>query len=758
MERQRAWQFMSRRTRRALTVSWAALFVLSLLLQYAALSAPSSALAAHDVGLFELDGNAVDEAKAGADWENGPEGAADSFFVGESDEAADNDTTYFTGGGSKDENDVPDWAITDNSVPDKDELLDAYAAVYQSGGDTWVYFGADRFDNDGTAQIGFWFFQDDIGIDGNSFTGAHVDGDVLILSEYTNGGVVSLICAYEWDGSGGGDNIGNPGDCDEATNGSNLNLVAAGAECDVADGTFDICAVTNADTETAPWPFTNKDGDNDFAPGQFIEGGINLSDMFGGDAPCFGSILTETRSSAETDAQLKDFALGDFNTCVPPDIETESSASSADFGDEVSDTATFSGSNGEVTGTATFFICTPAQVTSAGCPSGGTQVGDPVTIDNESATSDGYTVGTTAAAAGTYCWRVEYDPDQGSNYLAASHTNDDSECFTVAPAVIDITKSADDATVTSGDQIGFTVTVTNTGAGTALGVTVDDPLPAGTGIDWSIDGGTSDDGWSITGSVPDQTLSFGPATLAAGDSSTVHVVSDTGDDSCGTYLNIASVTTSNDGSDEAGASTDVVDCPIPELGIEKSNNAPIETIDLGDGTTIDLPTAEEGDTVTFTLDYSVVDEVTNAVIEDVLPEGYTYVDGTASSDAQFTFVDYDDASRTLTWEADSVSTNGSLTYDVTIDEGASDLQQPLINVATIDSDETEPDSDDSPVFVAAPPLELTPPPTDVAVDGGPAGNPGLALMLILLSAFGIALVVGFMTPIPEHVRRPNRLD
>ena len=749
------WTFMSARSRRSLTLTWSALFVLSLLLQYFAFAAAPPALAAHDVGLFELDGNADDSAAPGADWENGPEGALDSFFVGEASEANDNDNTYFTTGGSKDENDVPDWAITDNSVPDKDELLDAYAAVYQSGGETWVYFGADRFDNDGTAQIGVWFFQDDIGISGSSFTGAHVDGDVLILSEYTNGGVVSLICAYTWDGSGGGDNIADAGDCDPATNGSNLNLVAAGATCDVADGTFDICAVTNEDVENAPWPFLNKDDETDFGPGQFFEGGINLSDMFGGDAPCFGSILTETRSSAQTDAQLKDFALGDFNTCVPPDIETDASAGTADFGDEVTDTATLSGSQGEVTGTVTFFICTPAEVTAAGCPDGtGTQVGDPVTIDNESATSDAFTVGTTAAAVGTYCWRAEYTPDEGSNYLAASHTNDSTECFTVAPAVIDITKSADDETVAAGGQIGFTVTVTNTGDGTALGVTVDDPLPAGTGIDWSIDPASA--GWSITGSAPDQTLVFGPATLGPGESSSVHVVSDTTDDSCGLYLNIASVTTSNNGSDEAGDSTEVIDCPVPELGIEKSNNAPVQTIDLGDGTTIDLPTADEGDTVTYTLEYTVVDEVTNAVIEDVLPGGVTYVDGTASSDAQFTFAGYDDASRTLTWEAPSVTQGGTLTYDVTIDEGAADLQQPLINVATIDSDETEPDSDDSPVFVQVPPLGLTPPPTDVLVNGAEPGSAGFALMLILLAVAGIALAIGFFTPVPEHIRRRDR--
>ena len=195
----------------------------------------------------------------------------------------------------------------------------------------------------------------------------------------------------------------------------------------------------------------------------------------------------------------------------------------------------------------------------------------------------------------------------------------------------------------------------------------------------------------------------------------------------------------------------------PELGIEKSNDAPIVSVPVGDGTTVDLPTAEEGDTVTYTLDYTVQGEVHNAVITDVLPDGVTYVDGTASSDAQFTFVSYDDATRTLTWTAPLVDENGSLTYDATIDEGAADLAQPLVNVATIDSDETDPDDDDSPVFVPPVPLELTPPPTDALAPSATAGNPGFALMLVLLAIAGLALTIGFITPVPESVRRRDRL-
>jgi uncharacterized repeat protein (TIGR01451 family)/fimbrial isopeptide formation D2 family protein len=193
------------------------------------------------------------------------------------------------------------------------------------------------------------------------------------------------------------------------------------------------------------------------------------------------------------------------------------------------------------------------------------------------------------------------------------------------------------------------------------------------------------------------------------------------------------------------------------LTIEKSNDAPIETIDLGDGTTADLPTAEEGDTITYTLDYFLNGEpVTDGVISDVLPEGLGYVEGSATSSAEFSFVGYDEATRTLTWEAAEVTENGSVSYQATVLVAADELEQPLLNVATIDSGQTEPDSDDSDVFVPAPPEALTPPPTDTLAPSQAPSNPGFSLMLVLLGLAGLVLVVGFVTPVPERVRRRDR--
>jgi uncharacterized repeat protein (TIGR01451 family) len=170
--------------------------------------------------------------------------------------------------------------------------------------------------------------------------------------------------------------------------------------------------------------------------------------------------------------------------------------------------------------------------------------------------------------------------------------------------------------------------------------------------------------------------------------------------------------------------------------------------------------AKAGSTVTYTLTYQVgTVAVDNGIITDVLPAGVTYVVGSASSNSQFTFTSYDTGSRTLTWTAESASTGGSLTYKVTIDAGADILSQPLTNHATIDSDQTSPDTASSDVFVPAPPAaetsKPTPPPTDALAATGPS-NPGGSLALILAALAVLVLGIGFVTPVPAAVRRRNR--
>ena len=132
------------------------------------------------------------------------------------------------------------------------------------------------------------------------------------------------------------------------------------------------------------------------------------------------------------------------------------------------------------------------------------------------------------------------------------------------------------------------------------------------------------------------------------------------------------------------------------------------------------------------------------------------MDGSATDDAQFTFQSYDDTTRTLTWTAATVSEDGSVSYQATVDEGASELPQPLINVATIDSDEAEPDEDDSDVYVPTVPLAATATPRiALPADRRAPGcaeheQPGLA-DAHPARAGAVVLVIGFITPVPASV-------
>jgi hypothetical protein len=147
---------MSARTRRSLVLVWVALFGLSIVMQYVSLAAPATALAVHDGTDFELDGDAVNDVAAGVDWDQvyaGTSGADASVFI--TDAVPERS---FTGGGSKDDLNTSQWRHTQQNVPDKDDIQHAFAALF---GDV-IYFGADRYSNDGDAQVGFWFFKNGI--------------------------------------------------------------------------------------------------------------------------------------------------------------------------------------------------------------------------------------------------------------------------------------------------------------------------------------------------------------------------------------------------------------------------------------------------------------------------------------------------------------------------------------------------------------------------------------------------------------------
>ncbi|WP_321406579.1 hypothetical protein [Tolumonas auensis] len=273
-----------------------------------------------DNGLFELDGNPQDPGGAALpdDWATPPTKDVNNalIFTGIIKDPA---PQSIFDGGKKDIQDIAQWSWKDGSVPDKDNLTNAYAAAYGYNDDLILYFGADRFANVGDAFMGFWFFQKKVeALPDGTFKGEHTIGDTLVLVDYPQGSnAVPYIAVVTWDPTcaRADSNDPTPGDCAAA----NLRLKTessglTGAICGTT-ANMDACAITNHGNIDAPWAYIPKSGtDNVFPYESFFEGGINLSELIGNTA-CFSSFMAETRSSSSFTASLKDFVLGSFETC-----------------------------------------------------------------------------------------------------------------------------------------------------------------------------------------------------------------------------------------------------------------------------------------------------------------------------------------------------------------------------------------------------------------------------------------------------------
>ena len=155
-------------------------------------------------------------------------------------------------------------------------------------------------------RLAFGFLKKELAKNPNGkFDGQHEIGDLLVLSNFTNGGGTVQLRVYRWVGSGG------------------------------TDGTLDLIATTfdgfvNQSYQNAPnypnWTYQGENvpnvgvpPPNVYATGSFIEGFIDLG-QFNLD-PCFSGFLLETRNAPAVKAALQDFAGGQFNVVpLPPTV------------------------------------------------------------------------------------------------------------------------------------------------------------------------------------------------------------------------------------------------------------------------------------------------------------------------------------------------------------------------------------------------------------------------------------------------------
>lgn len=261
-------------------------------------------------------------------------------------------------------------------------------------------------------------------------------------------------------------------------------------------------------------------------------------------------------------------------------------------------------------------------------------------------------------------------------------------------ADLGIAKTVDNSSPYVGDNVTFTITVTNAGPSDAVGVSVVDTLPAG----YTLVGTSADSGsWSAP------TWTIGP--LAKGTSATLTMVATV--NAAGPYANSATVgaTTRDPGLDNNTATATPVPVASADLGITKA---------------MDASTPIVGSRVTFTVTVTNAgpSDAAGVNVVDTLPAGYTLVSATPSTGTW----------AAPTWAIGVLGTGASATLTMVATVNAAG---PYANTATVSATTRDPDPGNNTATAA--PETVVPVPNPVPV------NSLWALAMVALGLVGVAL-------------------
>jgi uncharacterized repeat protein (TIGR01451 family) len=266
-------------------------------------------------------------------------------------------------------------------------------------------------------------------------------------------------------------------------------------------------------------------------------------------------------------------------------------------------------------------------------------------------------------------------PDSDSTPNNSVATEDDQASVTVTPqdADLSLTKTVDDATPISGQQVTFTVTVSNAGPSSATNVIVQDSLPAGS---------TFVSSTPSQGTFDNATGQWAAGTIASGSSATLQVV--------------ASVTTIGAKTNTAQVrSVDQFDpdsTPNNSVATEDDQAEVVitpEVADLSVTQTVDNPNVNVGDNVTFTITVSNAgpQDATNVAVRDTLPAGMAFVSSTPSQGS------FDNA--TGIWTVGSLANGASATLLITASVNTLGLKTNVVQVSAADQFDVDSTPDNS---------------------------------------------------------------
>jgi uncharacterized repeat protein (TIGR01451 family) len=235
------------------------------------------------------------------------------------------------------------------------------------------------------------------------------------------------------------------------------------------------------------------------------------------------------------------------------------------------------------------------------------------------------------------------DIDSTPGNAAAGEDDIDSETINDLTIDLALTKIVNNATPNVGEDITFTITVSNTGLGDATGVVVTDLLPAGlTFVSDNPSQGTYDEGtgvWTV-------------GAINASASATLQIVATVA--SLGAKTNVAEVTAANE--------TDVDSTPNNGDATEDDQASVTVTpasIDLSLEKTVNNPTPNVGENVTFTITVTNAagsNDATGVEVTDILPAGLTFVSANPSQGAY--------TAGTGIWNVGTISAGASATLNI----------------------------------------------------------------------------------------------
>jgi uncharacterized repeat protein (TIGR01451 family) len=366
-------------------------------------------------GNFEIDGNILQQTcTPGADDWNTPNIGVQSTTQG---------GTYKTAG--KDDSDPSSWQSS-GATPDKTDFAKAYATSRVVNGDFYVFVAWERTSTSGTQGYAIEIPN----------AGANVGADGTPQPKRGSGGSVFYISSQ-------GSSAPQFNNACSYTTQSDY-----GTTCTTNSQLAGVSMAINTAQISDPLSNTTQPA------GGFFEVALDITTLTGIKPSCPGpaaaSVYLRSITGQTANGNLKGYmaplSVSPDSTCVPPPITTTAKpgGSTAAIGSSQHDEVTVSDGTSVGVGSVKFFLCSPAEVTANGgdCKANGTQIGLATTLSNGQASSDSIDGTTTPNdnTLGKYCWRAEFTPDSGDHhFLAGSHTNSDTECFTVvknSPAIV----------------------------------------------------------------------------------------------------------------------------------------------------------------------------------------------------------------------------------------------------------------------------------------------------------------------------------